>query len=75
MRGPCERVRDWAECFIMKHVDIAIVGGGVVGSAAAHNRYINMFHDKTFCPIPNRLTRASRRAGFTYFISMAKQWG
>ena len=29
-------MRDWAECFIMEHVDIAIVGGGVVGSAAAY---------------------------------------
>jgi hypothetical protein len=46
-----------------------IVRGGTSDNSAAHNRYINMLHDKTFCPIQNRLTRP----GFTYFRAMAMQ--
>jgi len=52
-----------------KSVFFEIVGGGTSDNAAAHNRYIDMLHDKTFCPIQNRLTRP----GFTYFGTMAMQ--
>ena len=48
---------------------VVIAARGTSDNAAAHNRYIDMLHDKTFCPIQNRLTRP----GFTYFGTMAMQ--